>query len=367
MTEILRLAALQNTALLDSVPEERFDRLTRLASRALGTDIALISLIDKDRQWFKSRQGLDVAETPRDQAFCDYAIESEEVMVVPDATQDPRFANNPLVTGDPNIAFYAGAPLITKEGYALGTLCVIDNKPREDFGLEDKQVLMDIAATVMAEIEANAQSQIIEDLNVVNEELQHRMGNMYAHISSLISMMGRAGGDPKNFVRNLRNRITTLAQTQALIASHRYQSAPLSAIFETTVSPLLTDENRARVRFLAEGDLDISARGAFTLTLMLNELVTNALKHGALKDLNGTVDFSWLALDDEMISFKWNETSTSIEESQSEHKGFGSQILGRIVPMDFQGIAEREMLPTGLSYTVSARRERVKESMTRLN
>jgi GAF domain-containing protein len=116
MTEILRLAALQNTALLDSIPEERFDRLTRLASRALGTDIALISLLDKERQWFKSRQGLDVAETPRDQAFCDYAIESEEVMVVPDATQDPRFANNPLVTGDPNIAFYAGVPLITKEG-----------------------------------------------------------------------------------------------------------------------------------------------------------------------------------------------------------------------------------------------------------
>jgi len=302
MTEILRLAALQNTALLDSIPEERFDRLTRLrlASRALGTDIALISLLDKERQWFKSRQGLDVAETPRDQAFCDYAIESEEVMVVPDATQDPRFANN--------------------------------------------------------------QSQIIEDLNLVNEELQHRMGNMYAHISSLIAMMGRAGGDQKNFVRNLRDRITTLAQTQALIASHRYQSAPLSAIFETTVSPLLTDENRARVRFLAEGDLDISARGAFTLTLMLNELVTNALKHGALKDLNGTVDFSWLALDDEMISFKWDETSPSVEDSQSEHKGFGSQILGRIVPMDFQGVAEREMLPTGLSYTVSARRDRVRES-----
>jgi len=293
MTETRRLAALDKTALLDSLPEERFDRLTRLASRALGTEIALISLIDKDRQWFKSRQGMEVSETPKDQAFCAHAIQSRDVMVVPDASEDPRFANNPLVTGDTNIAFYAGAPLITRDGQALGTLCVIDDKPRTNFSEEDKQVLMDIAATVMAEIESSAQSRIIEDLNIVNEELQHRMGNMYAHVSSLVSMMGRSGGDQESFVRRLRDRITTLAQTQALIASHRYQSAPLSAIFETTLSPLLTSENRHRLRLFVKDDLDISARGAFTLTLMLNELATNAIKHGALKSSEGTVDFSW--------------------------------------------------------------------------
>jgi two-component sensor histidine kinase len=94
---------------------------------------------------------------------------------------------------------------------------------------------------------------------------------------------------------------------------------------------------------------------------MLNELVTNALKHGALKGVEGSIDFSWLAVDDEIIRFKWTETSPNIGDTSAEHKGFGSQILGRIVPMDFQGEADREMFPTGLSYTVSARRDRVGE------
>lgn len=359
MTETLRLEALQRLSLLDSLPEERFDRLTRLASRALGADISLVSLIDEDRQWFKSNQGLSVSETPRDQAFCAHAIQSNGVMVVPDATQDPRFANNPLVTGDPNIAFYAGAPLITKDGHALGTLCVIDDKPRNDFNSEDRQILIDIAATVMAEIEASAQTQIIDDLNLVNEELQHRMWNMYAHVSSLISLMGRSGGDQKDFVRRLRERITTLAQTQALIASHRYESAPLSAIFETTLSPFLTSENRSRVRLLSSGDLNISPRGAFTLTLMLNELATNALKHGALKDVDGTVDFSWVEKDDNIVYFEWKEVSSSARHVPTDHKGFGSQILARIVPMDFQGAADHKILPQGLLYKVSAQKGRV--------
>lgn len=359
MTELKRLAALGRTGLLDSLPEERFDRLTRLASRALGTDIALVSLIDQDRQWFKSRHGLEATETPRDQAFCAHAIQSDQIMVVPDANEDPRFASNPLVTGDPNISFYAGAPLITKEGHALGTLCVIDSKPREDFSEDDRQTLADMAATVMAEIEASAQDQVIDDLNVVNEELRHRMGNMYAHVSSLISLMARSGGDQKDFVRRLRERITVLAETQALIASQKFKSAPLSAIFETTISPFLTSETRGRVKISTADDIDISARGAFTMTLMLNELATNAMKHGALKNGRGLVDFSWVMDSDDIIKFNWKETSSGMKYGPSEHKGFGSQILSRIVPMDFQGVAEHRVLPEGLFYSVSARRERI--------
>ncbi len=359
MTEQNRLSALQKLGVLDSAPEARFDRLTRLAARALGTEIALVSLIDDERQWFKSRHGLTAEQTPRDQAFCAHAIKSEDVMVVPDASQDKRFFDNPLVTGDPNIAFYAGAPLITRDGHALGTLCVIDSKPRPDFGEEDQQILADIAASVMTEIEATSQSQIIDDLNIVNEELQHRMGNMYAHVSSLISMMGRTGGDQKDFVKRLRDRITTLAQTQALIASHRYESAPLSAIFDTTLAPFLTAETKRRVTRLTAGDIDISARGAFTMTLMLNELATNAMKHGALGRDTGIIDFSWSKLDDEQIIFLWKEVSEGANFEPSDRKGFGSQILSRIVPMDFQGTADFQILPAGLTYTVSANNLRI--------
>jgi len=239
-------------------------------------------------------------------------------------------------------------------------LCVIDSKPRPNFGEEDRQILSDIAASVMTEIEANAQTQIIDDLNLINEELQHRMGNMYAHVSSLISLMGREKASQKDFVKRLRERITTLAQTQALIAGHRYDSAPLSAIFKTTLAPFLTPQNRERVRFDEENDFDVSARGAFTLTLMLNELATNALKHGALSCDDGTVDFTCLKNDD-IIKFEWKETTSCLDERSFDlnHKGFGSQILARIVPMDFQGDADHQIFPSGLLYKVSAKYERI--------
>jgi diguanylate cyclase (GGDEF)-like protein len=128
--EPARLAALRATRLLDTPPEEIFDHVTRMACDALMVPMALISLVDQERQWFKSRQGLDVDETPRSSSFCAHAIQLEGMMLVQDATLDPRFARNPLVTGDPHIRFYAGVPLVAPEGHKIGTLCVLDRIPR---------------------------------------------------------------------------------------------------------------------------------------------------------------------------------------------------------------------------------------------
>jgi GAF domain-containing protein len=128
--EAERLNTLRGYKILDTHPEDRFDDLTRLAALICRTPIALISLVDADWQWFKSKIGLVASQTPREDAFCAYAIMTQDILVVPDATRDPRFASNSLVLGEPGIRLYAGAPLTAPDGHNLGALCVIDRKPR---------------------------------------------------------------------------------------------------------------------------------------------------------------------------------------------------------------------------------------------
>ncbi|NQV98118.1 MAG: response regulator [Rhodospirillales bacterium] len=150
--ETARLEKLRQYKILDTLPDESFDCITRLLSTILDVPIALVSLIDNQRQWFKSSVGLNTRETTRDVAFCSHAILQEKVFIVPDTALDPRFSDNPLVTGGPLIRFYAGVPLTTADGYSLGTLCGIDNKPRE---LSSRQILQleDLAIIVMDAIE----------------------------------------------------------------------------------------------------------------------------------------------------------------------------------------------------------------------
>ncbi len=153
-----RLRALEKYDILDTLPEREFDNLTRLASYITGSPIALISLLDEHRQWFKSRIGLQAAETPRNISFCQHAIMSNELFEVPDAMSDRRFRKNPLVTEDPNIRFYAGYPLQTSEGHNLGTLCVIDNHPKA-LNEEQRQMMRYLAEATISLIEARKTNQ----------------------------------------------------------------------------------------------------------------------------------------------------------------------------------------------------------------
>jgi len=161
--ETKRLKVLWQYDVLDTVPEEVFDDLTELAARICEAPIALISLVDEKRQWFKSKVGVTVSETSRDVSFCAYAITQGELFIVPDATRDECFANNPFVTSEPKIRFYAGAPLITPDGHALGTLCVIDKVPRE-LRPEQKQALVILARHVVSQLELRRRSRELGDV-----------------------------------------------------------------------------------------------------------------------------------------------------------------------------------------------------------
>jgi diguanylate cyclase (GGDEF)-like protein len=155
--ETMRLQSLHSLKILDTHPEDRYDRITRLAARVFNVPIALVSLVDKDRQWFKSRHGLDACETPREISFCGHAIVGDGVFIVEDALLDERFSDNPLVTGEPKIRFYAGYVLKSPTGNRLGTLCLIDQAPRH-FSAEDAEMLQEMGQMVEEELQSLTQS-----------------------------------------------------------------------------------------------------------------------------------------------------------------------------------------------------------------
>ena len=172
--EAKRIAALMQCGVLDTEAEQDFDDLTRLAADLLNVPIALVSLIDRDRQWFKSKVGLDACESGRDVAFCSHAILGEDLFVVPDATRDERFHDNPFVTDPPHIRFYAGAPLRSADGFNYGTLCVIDNRPRE-LRDEHAEVLRGLARQATAQLELRRNNRRLESEMAVRREAERQL------------------------------------------------------------------------------------------------------------------------------------------------------------------------------------------------
>jgi len=209
---------------LDTEAEPRFDRITRLARAVARVPIALISLVDAQRQWFKSRQGLDQRETAREVSFCAHAILADEPLIVPDAREDARFAENPLVTGPPFVRFYAGHPIHAPGGARVGTLCVIDTQPRGLSSQEDA-ALADLAALVDAELERVAAEQREHWQQQKLRESSHQAGmaeiatNILHSVGNVVNSLGIASATIRRDLKALR--LEQLAQATALIRANR--------------------------------------------------------------------------------------------------------------------------------------------------
>jgi anti-sigma regulatory factor (Ser/Thr protein kinase) len=255
--EPARLAALHRYRILDTEPEQRFDDLTLLASQICDTPISLITLIDSDRQWFKSRVGLDVEETSRGVAFCAHAIRQPGIMQVSDAAGDARFRDNPFVTGEPNIRFYAGAPLITPDGHALGTLCVIDVKPRH---LSDGQL------RALDALRRQVESQL---------ELKRNLDELAAALGE----RDRAEAAQAALVTELRASLENVEKLGALMPF--CSTCELNLVIPATPSSIPTVSEGVRQLLLGKGWSDDEL---MKVELALDEALANAIRHGCHND-----------------------------------------------------------------------------------
>ncbi len=298
-TEHERLQRLRALKILDTPPEERFDRITRLAARIVGTPIVLISLVDETRQWFKSTVGLDAKQTPRDVAFCAHAILDSEVLVVPDAHADPRFATNPLVTGAPHVRFYAGAPLSLGDGARIGTLCAIDTQART-LSEEERSALTDLAQVVVDELHLRKHVVELEQtraaleataaaLRHANESLEQfaylASHDMRAPLKTLINLADLAMGDrdPDACPTELKLIRSTARELEDVVSGYmRLSQLQLRTPCACRVSTLLEEASKhlptdAAIELHGDAELHCDVdlmRAAFT------NLLHNAAQYG---------------------------------------------------------------------------------------
>jgi anti-sigma regulatory factor (Ser/Thr protein kinase) len=271
MDEASRLAALHRYRILDTEPEQVFDDLTMLASQICGTPIALISLIDADRQWFKSRVGVTEAETSRSLAFCSHAIKQRDLFIVPDASRDATFRNHPLVVGEPNIRFYAGAPLVTPDGHALGTLCVVDLVPRT---LTPGQIEAFEALRRQAQAQLELRANLLE-------------------LAQALAGRDRAEAEQARLLRELRGALDNVTTLSALVPFCSTCQFNMVIPADPRAIPPLTDGVCEMLRKQRWSDTKI-----MEVELALQEALANAIRHGCDNDPTRSLQCC-VAVDDE--------------------------------------------------------------------
>jgi len=487
--EAVRAAALHTYDLESLRNSAALTRITDFAAALCGTPVALVSLVEETRQTFISRTGVDISETPRETSFCAHAMMDDQIMVVPDATRDPRFVDNALVTGDMHIRFYAGAPLISDDGIPLGSLCVIDTEPREGLTPLQIQGLSTLADNVMARwrdsrdaaawraaerdtrrqlsdsedrfrtladtmpqmvwstlpdgyhdyynarwyeftgtpagstdgegwndvfhpddqdrawsvwrqslttgepyqieyrlrhfdggyrwvlgralpirdeagkitrwfgtcTDIHEQKMALHEREVISQELSHRIKNIFAVISGLISFAARGRPEFAQTAADLRQRITALGRAHDFVRPHSPNSRP--SMQQDSLHGLLAElfdpyRRIDRQPIVVQGeDIAIDDRSATPLALLFHELATNATKYGALSAEAGEVTVT-VARDDSTASLLWQERHGPAVVAPEGSLGFGSQLIELSAVRQLGGTVTRDWDRAGLSMTI---------------
>lgn len=281
--EAARLAAVRRYDILDSPPDGGFDRITALAARRFGVPIAIISIVDEGRIWFKSHHGLPVNQIDREPGLCASAILGKTPYLIEDARKDPRSLANPLVAGDFGLRFYAAVPLTTSEGHNLGTLCVIDKEPRS---IDDEQMedLKDLASIVMDQLELGLSSRrAVGHATLMAKEIDHRVMNSLQFVSGLLAMQSRSPnvGEAAAHLKLAANRVAAVAQVHRHFYADGASEVSCIAFLRRLCDDLAAILDR---EIIVEGDeVLVPATSIQPIGLIANELVTNAAKHGAGK------------------------------------------------------------------------------------
>ena len=292
------MAAVRRYDILDTPPDGAFDRITALASRLFNVPIAIVSIVDDDRIWFKSRHGVDVTEIGRDPGLCASAILNDDPRILPDARRDPHALANPLVAGEFGLRFYAGVPLRTFDGYNLGTLCVIDTVPRNVTEREMSQ-LRDLAAIVMDQLELRRSARgAIAVKDELIREMNHRVSNSLQLVSSLLRIQGRGLPAPVAEQFDIAaGRITAIGRVHRRL----YQTDQVAFVeFKQFLSDICDEiasslalQSRGRTIVVHADRADLPTDRAISLALIVNELITNAMKHAFPEDGTGMIAVSF--------------------------------------------------------------------------
>ena len=359
-----RLNELYDSGLLDTPKESDFDNLTNLASSIFGAPVSIITLVDENRQWFKSCFGLpeEITETPREISFCGHAINNpSEVLVIPDARLDNTFSDNPLVSGDPNIVFYAGAPLISKNGYPLGTFCIIDFKPRK-LSQQDVETLKILSNQVSKLIDLRLSNEelteSLKEKSLLLKEIHHRVKNNLQLVSSLLRLQANSI-DNEDFSKAIvasQERIKSMA----IVHEKLYQSKSLAEVNIKSYFDALIEE---KSKVTSNKDINFSLEipnVAFKIDklvpigLLINEMITNSYKHAFHTSNENTISIQLLIDPMGYCMLKYEDNGTGLDEDYNiiNPQSIGMDLIDSFVDQ-LDGKLELRSTNKGVVYTIS--------------